>query len=295
MSVLPSNLDTWDRAESPEPRTSALLRTPKSQVLAIFVVLVALAAPAEKSWGLLIWQVASAVAAACLLDAPFLHAETGRWPFPTSALLTGLIVAMILAPGGSSLEPALASAVAILGKRAIRTGREQVFNPAALGLLSVGLVLGGGQNWWGALANLPWPWIAVVLASGAFIADRLNKFPLVLAFGGSYFGLWTLASFADPRASAEMFREPFLQSALFLAFFMLTDPPTSPNRYGDQVWFGLLAAGAAFAAQLFGAGQLFLLAGVLVANGWLAARRLLARQHAIQPEGRLPRDYRRAY
>jgi hypothetical protein len=59
---------------------------------------------------------------------------------------------------------------------------------------------------------------------------------------------------------------------------MLTDPPTSPNRYGDQVWYGLLAALAAGAAQLLGAGQVFLLLGVLAANGVLAIVRYARRR-----------------
>ena len=75
-----------------------------------------------------------------------------------------------------------------------------------------------------------------------------------------------------------MFREPFVQAALFLAFFMLTDPPTSPNRYGDQVWFGLMAAVSACLTQLLGAGQVYLLIGVLVANAALAAVRYARRQ-----------------
>ena len=64
----------------------------------------------------------------------------------------------------------------------------------------------------------------------------------------------------------------------FLAFFMLTDPPTSPNRYGDQVWFGLMAAVSACLTQLLGAGQVYLLIGVLVANAALAAVRYARRQ-----------------
>jgi Na+-translocating ferredoxin:NAD+ oxidoreductase RnfD subunit len=85
----------------------------------------------------------------------------------------------------------------------------------------------------------------------------------------------------NPHGVAEMFREPFLQAALFLAFFMLTDPPTSPNRYSDQVWFGLLAAVTAVAAQLLGAGQVYLLVGVLAANGTLALVRVMRRRSAV--------------
>ncbi|HEY0581949.1 MAG TPA: RnfABCDGE type electron transport complex subunit D, partial [Chloroflexota bacterium] len=138
---------------------------------------------------------------------------------------------------------------------------------------------GSGESWWGAFGDLPWLWIGVLLLSGVVLTDRLNKFPLVLTFLATYFAFFTLATVGYAQSVTEMFREPFVQAALFLAFFMLTDPPTSPNRYGDQVWFGILAALGAGTAQLLGAGQVFLLLGVLLANAVLAAVRF-ARRHA---------------
>ena len=105
------------------------------------------------------------------------------------------------------------------------------------------------------------------------IVDRINKFPLVLTFVGVYFSVFSLASLANPAGVAEMFRAPFVQAAVFLALFMLTDPPTSPSRYRDQVWVGALAAGFACAAQLLGLGQAYLLLGVLVGNAALAVQR----------------------
>ena len=91
------------------------------------------------------------------------------------------------------------------------------------------------------------------------------------------------------RASLlDVLRAPFIQAALFLAFFMLTDPPTSPNQYGDQIWYGLLAAASACLAQLLGAGQVYLLIGVLVANIALAGVRVWRRRAAasrVAPTG----------
>jgi Na+-translocating ferredoxin:NAD+ oxidoreductase RnfD subunit len=115
------------------------------------------------------------------------------------------------------------------------------------------------------------------------MVDRLNKFPLVLTFLAVYFGFFSVAATVNPHVVAEMFRDPFLQAALFLAFFMLTDPPTSPNRYLDQVWFGVLAALTAGAAQLLGAGQVYLLIAVLVPNAVLALVRYARRQGVETP------------
>jgi Na+-transporting NADH:ubiquinone oxidoreductase subunit NqrB len=257
------------------------LRTAKGQVLAAFVPLLLVAILSEPApWRVVLEHLGVAVLTACLLDAPYLRVETGRWQIPTSALLTGLIVGMILAPGTGLDIVAVASLVAIVGKRLIRIGDDHLFNPAVLGLLWVGWQFGSGESWWGALANASPLWLPVLLVPGVVIVHRLNKLPLVLTFGAGYAVFWTAISYlplADSQMAAEMFRPPFLQAGLFLALYMLTDPPTSPNRYLDQVCYGAVAALGSFAATLLGAGQLYLLLGTAVANLWLVARRVLQR------------------
>jgi Na+-translocating ferredoxin:NAD+ oxidoreductase RnfD subunit len=253
------------------------LRTPKTQLLVIFAALLAIAAPTEGGLGLLP-NLLAAVLPGVVIDGLWMGIESQRLRIPTSALLSGLIIFFILSTNESWLVVAWTSCFAILGKRIVRSPREHIFNPAALALVWAPIAFGSGESWWGGLADLSWAWIAVLLAVGAFTVDRLNKFPLVLTFLATYFGFFTLASLVNPQAVAEMFRAPFLQAALFLAFFMLTDPPTSPNRYGDQVWFGVLAALGAGAAQLLGAGQVFLLVGLLCANAVLAMVRFARRR-----------------
>ena len=253
------------------------LRTPKVQLLVIFAALLLVAAPPAGGIGLLP-NLLGAVLPAVLIDGIWMGIESRRVRIPTSALLSGLIIFFILSTSESWLVVAWTSCFAILSKRIVRTSREHIFNPAALALVWAPIAFGSGESWWGGLADLSWAWIALLLAVGVFTVDRLNKFPLVLTFLATYFGFFTLASLVNPQSVAEMFREPFLQAALFLAFFMLTDPPTSPNRYGDQVWYGLLAALGAGAAQLLGAGQVFLLLGVLASNGVLAIVRYARRR-----------------
>jgi Na+-translocating ferredoxin:NAD+ oxidoreductase RnfD subunit len=252
-----------------------LIRTPKGQLLLIFAALFALIGGVSQ-WP----NLAAAVVTACLIDGAWIWLEVGRPRFPISALLSALIVYFILSPSESWLVVAWTSGFAIATKRLVRVRRGHIFNPAALALLWAPLAFGSGESWWGALAELPGPWTLVVIATGVLLVDRLNKLPLVLTFLLAYFGLFTVVSLTQPQLVAEMFRPPFLQAVLFLAFFMLTDPPTSPNRYADQVWYGLVAAGAAVLAQLLGAGQVYLLVGALVANLGLAGVRAWRRQAA---------------
>lgn len=262
------------------------LRTPKAQMLLIFAILLGITVP--QSGGLaLLPKFAAAVLPAVLIDGAWMSIESRRLRLPSSALLSGLFVFSILSTQESWLVLAWTSGFAVLSKRILATNREHIFNPAALALLWAPIAFGSGESWWGALGDMSWYWLLVLVATGLFMADRLNKFPLVLTFLAVYFGFFTVASVYMPATVAEMFRDPFLQAALFLAFFMLTDPPTSPNRYLDQVWFGLLAALTACAAQLLGAGQVYLLIGVLVPNAVLALVRYARRQQlAVRAEAR---------
>jgi Na+-translocating ferredoxin:NAD+ oxidoreductase RnfD subunit len=202
--------------------------------------------------------------------------------WPSSALLSGLIVGFVLDPATPPLVTGSVAILATLGKHILATSRWHIFNPAALALLISIPLFGTGQSWWGALPDLAWPFVALLLVGGAIVVERINKFPLVLTFLGTYFGLFTLTAMVAPTQVAEMFRTPFVQSALFLGLFMLTDPPTSPARPTEQVWMGALVAGVSVAAQLLGAGQAYLLVGLLVGNVVLAARRAFSQLGAAR-------------
>ncbi|MBV9356107.1 MAG: RnfABCDGE type electron transport complex subunit D [Chloroflexi bacterium] len=280
--TLPANVGSWEQP-SVGGGGFRLPRTPKGQVLLAFGVLLAVGMVGEASWSAVFRQVATAVGVACLLDLVLGRLATGRWQLPSSALLTGLIVAFVLDSGTPVWVTAATAGSAIASKYLLRNGRgEHLFNPAAFALACSGLVLGASQSWWGALGNLPVAWTVLLVAAGLLVIDRLNKLPLVFAFLGTYFALFVAVSFVDATAVAEMFREPFVQAAVFLAFFMLTDPPTSPNVYQDQVTVGVLTATVACLAQLIGIGQVYLLLGVLTGNGWLALRRRRRRARALE-------------
>jgi len=238
---------------------------------------VALAAPwegpARVAPGLL-----SAVAAAGLLDALILRARDGRWTFPDGAVLSALFVAMVLSPHEPWYVAACTSVVAIASKYLIRGRSANVFNPAALAIVATSRIFDTGQSWWGALPDVHPAAVLVLFATGVFITDRVNKMPLVLTFLGAYFALFTATAFlADPARVAEIFRSPDAQAVLFFAFFILTDPPTSPVTYRDQINCAAIVAVVSYAIfELVGAVS-YLLIAVLVGNLWEARRR--ARAH----------------
>ncbi len=248
-------------------------KTPKGLLIIILTILIAIAAPVEGirvvAPGLL-----SAVVIAGLVDALILRVKRKRWEFPSGAVLTAMIIAMVLRAQEPWRVTAITSVVAVLSKYVFRSRAANVFNPAALAIVATFYVFHTGQSWWGALPEVnPYAQVAL-LAGGVFIADRVNKMPLVLAFLGAYYLLFTITAFAgDPRHVFEIFRAPDLQAALFFALIILTDPPTSPVRYPDQLICGVMVAIVSYAVFEWIGAVYYLLAGVLVGNVWEAWRR----------------------
>lgn len=265
-------------------------RTPKGYLLLVLSLLTALAAVhagvRHVAPGLI-----GAVGAAMLVDIAIVRVRRGVWFFPSGALLSGLIVALILSSAEPWYVPAMSAAFAVASKYLLRTKQGHIFNPAALALVAAYFVFASGQDWWGALSNLPMPFLLVLLATGLFVADRVNKLPMVLIFTGCYFLVFAAYAYAgDPARVAEIFRAPDLNATLFFALFMLTDPPTSPARYRDQIAFGLIAALVSFAVYMMLGGVYYLLAGLLVGNVWEMWRRMTARSRAPhRTANRMPR------
>lgn len=194
-----------------------------------------------------------------------------------------MFVAMVL----SSHEPwhvtMWTSLVAVVSKYLVRGRSANVFNPAAIAIVATSRIFETGQSWWGALPDVHPAAVIVLIAFGVFITDRVNKMPLVVTFLGVYFSLFTITAFAaDPAGVAEIFRAPDAHAVLFFAFFILTDPPTSPVKYADQVFCGALVALVSYAVFELAGAVTYLLIAVLAGNvweGWRRARAHTRKQH----------------
>jgi len=267
---------TATSAAAPRPLSAVVrrfFRTPKGMLVAILPVLV-LAAALGSGVKLVTPVVLGGVLGAAIVDAPILRYREGEWLVPDGAILTGLIVAMILSPMQPWWVAAVTSAIGVGSKYLVRVGRVNVFNPAALALVATFYIFNTGQSWWGALPELPPIALVLLFASGVFISDRVNKLSAVIAFLGVYYLLATIAAFSgSPAKVAELYRSPDLHAALFFAFFMVTDPPTSPPKAREQLWFGAIVAVVSFAAFEFLGAAYWLLAGLLAGNVAEAARR----------------------
>ncbi len=275
-------------------KTAALRKffaTPKGLVLIILTIFIAMAAPHEGlrvvAPGLL-----SAMLAAGLLDALIIgtrNVQAGKlktWEFPSGAILTAMIVAMVLRAQEPWYVPTITSGIAVVSKYLIRSRSANVFNPAALAMVITFYIFHTGQSWWGALPEVSSIAQVILVAAGIFITGRINKMPLVLAFLGTYFLLFTVTAFVgDPQWVSEVYRAPDLQAVLYFAFIILTDPPTSPAKYPDQLICGVIVAVVSYTIFEWLGAVYYLLAGVLVGNVWEAWRRANRRGGSGFPSG----------
>lgn len=265
-------------------RVVRFFKSPKGVLIIILAGLTAIAAPGEGARTVVL-NIGSATLICGIADLFILRLRKNVWQFPSGAVLTAMIVTMVVRAQEHWYVPVAVSAVAVLSKYAIRTRSANVFNPAAFALVSMMCVLPMGQSWWGALPEVSPVWIrAALLAGGIYIADRVNKLPLVLSFLAAYFLVFTVTAYlGDPRRVAEIFRSPDVEAVLFFALIILTDPPTSPARYHDQWICGIIVAAFSYAVfEIFGVGY-FLLAGALAGNVWAAWRRVHRRSESKFP------------
>jgi len=261
-------------------------KTPKGLLTLLLLALTAIAAPGQGVRSVLL-NMTTAVLAAGLVDLVFLRLRHGAWEYSSGAVLTAMIIVMVMRAQEPWQVPVVASVLAVLSKYVLRTRQANVFNPAALALVVMFHLMPHGQSWWGALPELSPLWLrGVLLVGGVYIANRVNKLPLVLAFLGLYFSLFTATAFmGDSRAVAEIFRSPDSDAVLYFALVILTDPPTSPAKYARQWVFGGIAAIVSYGVFMTSGAVYFLLAGVLAGNLWEAWQRVQRRS----PDG-FPRN-----
>jgi Na+-translocating ferredoxin:NAD+ oxidoreductase RnfD subunit len=254
-------------------------------VTLVLLILTLMAAPGQ-GFRTAIFKMASASVAAGVVDLFILRARKKGWEFPSGAVITAMIVAMVLRVQEPWYVVTIASVFAVLSKYVVRSRSANVFNPAALAIVVSFFVFHTGQNWWGALTDLDPVAKVLMLGAGVFMVDRVNKMPLALTFLGVYFALFTITAFvSNPLPVAEIFRTPDTDAALYFAFFILTDPPTSPAKYRDQLICGAIVAVTSFVLFETAGVVYYLLAGVLVGNVWEAWRRVHRRSGARFPTG----------
>src|SRR6266850_1801138 len=173
---------------------------------------------------------------------------TGRGRFdPRSALISGLSLCLLLRTSSPGLA-VLTAGLAIASKFLVRVGDKHVFNPTNVALVAMLLV--SGQVWvspgqWGSTAVF-----AFLLASaGGLVVNRAARADVTWAFLATHAALLVGRTLwlGDPL---EIPLHRLANGALVLfAFFMISDPRTTPDSRPGRVLFAVLVALGAYAVQ----------------------------------------------
>ncbi len=166
---------------------------------------------------------------------------------PLSALITSYSLTLLLRTDALSLAM-LAAAIAIGSKFLLRWRGKHVFNPANAALVSLMLLFDGAwvsSGQWGS-ATIG----AFALAClGFLVLTRAKRAETTIAFIAVYAGLLLARAIwlGDPL-SIPLHQ---LQNGAFLifAFFMISDPKTSPNSASGRIIFAALVATIAYTIQ----------------------------------------------
>jgi len=145
------------------------------------------------------------------------------------------------ATGALGLGPAFGAAIAIGSKFLVRFRNKHVFNPANVAL--VVLMLASDQAWvstgqWGSAAVGAFALVCL----GFIVLTRAKRAETTLSFLAAYAALLVGRAvwLGDPLAI------PLHQlqngALLIFAFFMISDPMTTPNRASGRVLYGALIA-----------------------------------------------------
>ena len=165
---------------------------------------------------------------------------------PKSPLISALSLCLLLRTDHLEVA-ALASAVAIGSKFVIRWKDKHVFNPTNLALV---VMIGGGLGWissgqWGQVA-----WFGFLIAClGSLVVTRAARADVTMAFLAFYVGLLIARALwlGDPLTI------PFHQiesgALLIFAFFMISDPKTTPDSRTGRIIYALLVTLATLYVQ----------------------------------------------
>lgn len=185
-------------------------------------------------------QAATTLAAALAAQALFTRlVGPGRFD-PRSPLISALSLCLLLRTDHPAL-PAVAALAAVAGKFLIRLRGKHVFNPANFGL--VAMMLATDRAWvspgqWGSVALFGF----LLACLGGLVIHRAERsdvtYAFVAAYGAVLFGrAWWLG---DPLTI------PFhqMQNGAFLifAFFMISDPKTTPDTRAGRVAYAAVVA-----------------------------------------------------
>ncbi len=172
------------------------------------------------------------------------------WKLPAfdgkSALISGLSLCLLLRTN-SLVVAVVTSALAIASKFILRWNDKHLFNPTNFGIVCM-MMVSRGAVWvspsqWGDFAFFAF----LVVCLGGLVVNRASRTDVTLAFLATFLALvFGRSAWLGEPLAIPLHR---LQNGVLLifAFFMISDPRTTPDSRVGRILFGALVAfGAAF-------------------------------------------------
>ena len=184
---------------------------------------------------------------ACALELLLMKLFGKKLEFPLSALITSLGLSILLNYSHSIFLPLIPVFFAIGSKYVITYKGRHFLNPAMAGVVfslicTQELISSAPAYQWNGIGSMAY---FVAFPALMFFMPSINRFPLVISY------LVTFTITVALRALIMRHHLPFetlfwgtLSSPAFLlfAFFMITDPKTSPQDRKEQIWVGIALA-----------------------------------------------------
>lgn len=211
-----------------------LLRIPKVQ-LAAALTLIYLSSLKQYPIATTLIILITSVGFAIFFDSLFTFLKSRAFFMPWSALVSGLIIALVIDPNALWYQVATICALSMAFKNFIRIDNRHIFNPAAIGLFLGGVVFNLGISWWGASFQVIQPdiWSIIaflILLFPAYVSFfRMKRYGSILSFLITYALLSSFQILSDP-------------TSLFFALVMLPEPMTSPYKLKKQIFYGAIVA-----------------------------------------------------
>ena len=179
------------------------------------------------------------------------HFTTKRYSSIKSALITALGLCLLLKTNVAWIG-GLAAFVAIASKYLIKNNNKHIFNPANVGIIAA--IVFTGNAWinpgqWGS-TTLFWFFIG---AAGLMMILKVGRLDTTMAFLISFGGLMFFRQVVYLGWEPAVWLHKMSNGTLLLfAFFMITDPMTTPNhKTARLIWSAIIGIAAFVAASYF--------------------------------------------
>jgi len=159
---------------------------------------------------------------------------------PESAILTGLILALIVPPkptGFSLLFLIAVAGLAMASKYILTINNKHIFNPAAIAVVLTALGPKQSADWWiGTASMLPF-----VIVGGILITRKVRREQMVIIFLiATALATAFLPIAGGGNITVDLKNMVLNSAAFFLGFVMLTEPYTSPTTRNKQIYYAII-------------------------------------------------------